>query len=99
MVIITVHYQWLPFKGILVPNDISDILKLKKRGIRIFSMTVQRALELVENRLKLCTKGIEELKQIQSTIVGSLVQDVTRIPLEMLEKEIEDLQEIKKELS
>jgi hypothetical protein len=62
-------------------------------------MTVERALELVENRLKLCTKGIEELKQIQSTIVGSLVQDVTRIPLEMLEKEIEDLQEIKKELS
>ncbi len=62
-------------------------------------MTVERALELVENRQKLCTKGIEELKQIQSTIVGSLVQDVTRIPLEMLEKEIEDLQEIKKELS
>jgi len=62
-------------------------------------MTVERALKLVENRLKLCTKGIEELKQIQSTIVGSLVQDVTRIPLEMLEKEIEDLQEIKKELS
>ncbi len=62
-------------------------------------MTVERALELVENRLKLCTKGIGELKQIQNTIVGSLVQDVTRIPLEMLEKEIEDLQEIKKELS
>jgi len=62
-------------------------------------MTVEIALELVENRLKLCTKGIDELKQIQSTIVGSLVQDVTRIPLEMLEKEIEDLQEIKKELS
>lgn len=62
-------------------------------------MTVEIALELVENRLKLCTKGIDELKQIQSTIIGSLVQDVTRIPLEMLEKEIEDLQEIKKELS
>ncbi len=62
-------------------------------------MTIERALGLVENRLKLCTKGIEELKQIQNTIVGSLVQDVTRIPLEMLEKEIEDLQEIKKELS
>ncbi len=61
-------------------------------------MTEKRALELVENRLKLCTIGIKELKQIQSTIVGSLVQDVTRIPLEMLEKEIEDLQEIKKEL-
>ena len=28
-------------------------------------MTVERALELVENRLKLCSKGIEELKQIQ----------------------------------
>ena len=62
-------------------------------------MNVERALELVENRLKLCTKGIEELKQIQSTVVGSVVQDVTRIPLEMLENEIEDLQEIKKELS
>ena len=62
-------------------------------------MTLERALELVENRLKLCTNGIDELKQIQSTIVGNMVQDVTRIPLEMLEKEIEDLQEIKKELS
>ena len=62
-------------------------------------MTVERALELVENRLELCTKGIEELKQIQSGMIGSVVQDVTRIPLEMLEKEIEDLQEIKKELS
>ena len=62
-------------------------------------MTVERALELVENRLKLCTNGIEELKKIQSGIVGSVVQDVTRIPLEMLENEILDLQEIKKELS
>jgi len=62
-------------------------------------MTIEKALELVENRIKLCTKGIEELKQIHSTIIGSVVQDVTRIPLEMLETEIEDLLEIKKELS
>ena len=62
-------------------------------------MTVEKALELVENRLKLCTEGIDELKKIQSTVVGGVVQDVTRIPLEMLENEILDLQEIKKELS
>ena len=61
-------------------------------------MTVKRALELIEDRLKLCKNAIEELTSIQNTMIGTVTQDVTKIPLEMLKHEIEDLEEIKSEL-
>ena len=61
-------------------------------------MTVERALELIDKRLELCENGIEELRSIQNTMVGSVAQDVTKIPLEMLKHEIEDLKDIRTEL-
>lgn len=61
-------------------------------------MSLKKALELLDDRLKRCQEGIEELKSVQNSTIGTVTKDVTKIPLEMLKHEIEDLKEIKKEL-